>query len=170
MVHYAQHGGWELYVGNLTNIGSYNGLSPGQRKAIIWTNAGILLFWPLGTNISEMLIEIYTFSLKKMHLKMSSGKWRPSCLSLNVLIPLLTLWPSQPDPLSSLAGLGCSRDPYLGPCLLGVGFQWLHHDNYNNPVYQERYCTCPVNSLIPLEMWQNLLSTSELHRISLMRS
>ena len=26
-----------------------------------------------------------TFSFKKMYLKMSSGKWRPSCLGLNVL-------------------------------------------------------------------------------------
>ena len=25
-----------------------------------------------------------TYSFKKMHVKMSSGKWRPSCLGLNV--------------------------------------------------------------------------------------
>ena len=69
----------------LTSIGSDNALLPGRCQAIIWTNAGILLIGPLGTNFSEILIEIYTFSLKKMHLKMSSGKWRPSCLSLNEL-------------------------------------------------------------------------------------
>ena len=40
----------------------------------------------MGTNFSEFLIEIYTFSLKKMHLKMSSGKWRPLSLGLNVFI------------------------------------------------------------------------------------
>ena len=62
-----------------------NGLSPERRQAIIWTNAGILLIGPLGTNFSEILIEIYTFSFKKRHLKMSSGKWRPFCLGLNVL-------------------------------------------------------------------------------------
>ena len=33
----------------------------------------------------KALIEIYTFSFKKMHLEMSSGKWKPSCLGLNVL-------------------------------------------------------------------------------------
>ena len=33
-------------------------------------------------------IEIDTFSCKKMHLKMSSGKWRPFCLDLNVLTTL----------------------------------------------------------------------------------
>ena len=40
---------------------------------------------PLGTNFSEILIEIYTFSFKKMQLKILSGKWRPFCLGLNEL-------------------------------------------------------------------------------------
>ena len=53
-------------------IGSDNGLSPGQRQAIIWTNAGILLIGPLGTNFSEIFMEIYTFSVKKMHWKMAA--------------------------------------------------------------------------------------------------
>ena len=44
-----------------------------------------MLIGPLGINISEMLIEIHKFSFKKIHLKMSSGKWRPLCLGLNVL-------------------------------------------------------------------------------------
>ena len=35
-----------------------------------------MLIGPLGTNVSEILTEIDTFSFKKMHLKMSSGKWR----------------------------------------------------------------------------------------------
>ena len=34
-------------VGKLTTIGSNNGLSPGRRQTIIWTNVGILLIWPL---------------------------------------------------------------------------------------------------------------------------
>ena len=75
-----------ICVSNLTIIGSDNALSPGRRQAIIWTNAGILLIEPLGTNFSEILIEINTFSFKKMHLKKLSGKWRPFCLCLNVLI------------------------------------------------------------------------------------
>ena len=74
-----------ICVGKLTIIGSDNGLSPGRRQAIIWTNAGILLIGPLGTNFSEIVIEIRSFSFKKMHLKMSSGKWRPFCLGLNVI-------------------------------------------------------------------------------------
>ena len=69
----------------MTIIGSDNGLSPGRRQAIIWTNAGILFIGPLETNFIEILIGIQTFSFKKMHLKMSSAKWRPFCLGLNVL-------------------------------------------------------------------------------------
>ena len=72
-------------VSKLTIIGSYNGLSPGQRQAIAWTNDGVLLIAPLGTNFSEIVSKIHTFSLKKMHLKTSSAKWRPFCLGLNVL-------------------------------------------------------------------------------------
>ena len=73
--------------GNLTIIGSDNGLSPGRRQAMAWTNVEILLIGPVGTNFSEMLIEIHAFSFKKIHLKMSSGKWRSFCLGLNVLNP-----------------------------------------------------------------------------------
>ena len=72
-----------------TTTGSYNDLSPDRRQAIIWTNAGILLSGPLGTNFSDILIRIQTFSFKKMHLNMASAKWRPFCLGLNVLIKLI---------------------------------------------------------------------------------
>ena len=72
-------------MSKLTIIGSDNGLSPGRHQAIIWPNDGILLIWPPGTHFSEMLIEIYTISFKKMHVKMSPEKWRPFCLGLNVL-------------------------------------------------------------------------------------
>ena len=74
-----------LWVSKLTNIASDNGLSPGRRQAIIWNNAGILLIGPLGTNFGEILIEIHTFSLKKIRLKMSSAKCCSFCLGLNEL-------------------------------------------------------------------------------------
>ena len=74
-----------ICIGNLTIISSDNGLLPGRRQAIIWTNAGILLIRPLGTNFNEILIEILTFSFMKMRLKVLSAKWRPFCLGLNVL-------------------------------------------------------------------------------------
>ena len=63
-----------ICVGNLTIIGSDNGLSPGRRQAIIWTNAGILLIRTLGTNFNEILCEIHPFSFSKIHLKMSVWK------------------------------------------------------------------------------------------------
>ena len=81
-----------ICVGNLNIIGPDNGLSPGRRQTIIWTNAGILLVGPLGTNFSEILIEIHTFWFNKMRCKLSSEKWRPFCLGLNVLIPHFHEW------------------------------------------------------------------------------
>ena len=74
-----------ICVSKLNIIGSDNGLSPDRRQAIIWTNAGLLLIGPLGTNFSEIFIEILAFSFKKIRLKVSSAKWRPFCLGLNVL-------------------------------------------------------------------------------------
>ena len=74
-----------ICLSKLTIIGSDNSLLPGQRQAIICTNAGILLTGPLGTNVSETLVEIYKFSFKKMQLKMLSGKWWPFCLNLYAL-------------------------------------------------------------------------------------
>ena len=74
-----------ICVGKLTITGSDNGLSPDRRQAIIRTNAGLLLIGPLGTNFNEILIEILTFSFKKMHFKVSSAKWRLFCLGLNEL-------------------------------------------------------------------------------------
>ena len=74
-----------ICVSKRTIIGSDNGLSPSRRQAIIWNNAGLLLIEPLGTNVSEISIRIQTFSFKKLHLNMSSAKWRPFCLGLNEL-------------------------------------------------------------------------------------
>ena len=76
-----------ICVGNLSIIGSDNGLSPGRRQAIIWTNAGILFIGPLGTNFNEILLGIKIFSINAMQLKMSSAKWRQFCLGLNELNP-----------------------------------------------------------------------------------
>ena len=74
-----------ICVGKIIISGSDNGLSPDRRQAIIWTNAGLLSIEPLRTYFSENLIKIQALSLKKMHVKMSSAKWRPSCLGLKAL-------------------------------------------------------------------------------------
>ena len=46
-----------------------------------WNIVNSILRNKLQGNIDQ----IHTFSFKKMHLKMSSGKWRPFCLELNGL-------------------------------------------------------------------------------------
>ena len=68
-----------------TIIDSDNGLLPVQRHTIIWTNVGLSSFGPLGRDFSEIAIKIPQFLFKKMSLEMSSAKWWPFCLSLNVL-------------------------------------------------------------------------------------
>ena len=70
---------------NQVSIGSDNGLAPIRRQAIILTYAGLLSTGTLPTNFTEILIKIQNFSFMKMHMKISSAKWRPFCLSLNEL-------------------------------------------------------------------------------------
>ena len=79
------HWGWvmKIRVSKFTIIVSDNGLSPGRRQAITWTNSGILLIRTRGANFNDILSK--TFSFKKMHLKMSSEKG-PFDLGLDVLI------------------------------------------------------------------------------------
>ena len=85
--HHLTHWCWEMHIciGKLTIVGADNGLLPSRRQAIIWTNAGMLLIRPLEANFNGILIEIHIFSFKRMHLKCSSGKWRPFSPGLNVL-------------------------------------------------------------------------------------
>ena len=73
-----------ICASKLITIGSDNGLSHSRHQAIIWSNARILLIWPIGTNFNEISIDIHTFSFNKIHLKMLSGKYCPFCLGLNV--------------------------------------------------------------------------------------
>ena len=78
---------WPIYASaQHANIASDNGLSPVRRQAIIWTNAGILSIRPRVTYFSGILIEIPQFHSTKCTWKCRLRKWRPSCLSLNMLI------------------------------------------------------------------------------------
>ena len=95
-----------ICVSKLTIIGSDNALSPGRRQAIIWTNAGILLIRTLGTNFSEILGKIHSFSFKKLHLKMSSAKRLPFSLGLNELNAILYYIYFVCDPLTQIYHLG----------------------------------------------------------------
>ena len=78
-----------ICVSKLTIIGSDNGLSPNRRKAISWTNGGILLIRSLETNFSAILSEIYIFfnqenSLENVVWKMASILSRPQCVKCDL--------------------------------------------------------------------------------------
>ena len=78
-----------ICISKLTIIGSDDGLSPGHRQAIIWTNAGISLIGPLGANFSEIMIKMKAFSLTNLNLKVLSAKVaamssRPKCVKKEV--------------------------------------------------------------------------------------
>ena len=74
-----------ICVSKLTIIGSDNGLSPGRRQAIIWSNAGILLIGPFGTNFRDILIEIHIYFFREDALEIVVRKLvtilsRPQCV------------------------------------------------------------------------------------------
>ena len=64
---------------NWVSIGLDNGLSPDRRQAIIYSNAGILLIWPLGTKVSEIRIKIQSLPFTNVQLKILPEKWRALC-------------------------------------------------------------------------------------------
>ena len=72
-----------ICVSRLTITGADNGLSPGHRQAIFWTNAEILLTGPLRTN----LIEIPTFSFRKIDVvwKMAAFLSRHQCVKMSFI-------------------------------------------------------------------------------------
>ena len=94
LTHYSQV--MHICVGQLTLIGSDNGLLPGRRQVNILASARILLIRALGTKFNESVIKMHAFSFIKMHWKMSSGKWRPLCLGLTVL-RLIWMFAGQTD-------------------------------------------------------------------------
>ena len=57
-----------------------------QRQAIIWTNDGLLSVQPQGTYLNEILIKNLSIFIKKMHLKVVSGKMVAILSYLSVLM------------------------------------------------------------------------------------
>ena len=139
--------GTHICVSNLTIIDLDNGLLSGQRQAIIWTNAGILFIGPLGTNFSEILIKILTFSFKIMYLKVSSGKWRPFCLGLNVLMSITSC-----KTLTAISSKICSEVIYETFEFCGKMIcKYLYHVNkYIYPNLYESGIIC-AEELIPIK-------------------
>ena len=156
---YLTHWGWVMHicVGKLTIIGSDNSLSPGRHQAIIRTNAGILFIGTLGTNFSEILIEIHTFSFRKMHLKMSSGRWRPFCLCLNMLNELVE---KRHKPSVLCLFCTCPFKCRVCPKNCAHDFDGLVQERRNSSVLAMELrlsCTnpsiCPLHILLWLDTW-----------------
>ena len=85
-VKYGPHGQyWRLVFNSSPPSAAYmrkwtrSALFQNRWQAITWTNAELLSIGLLVTNFSEILIKIRNFSFIKIHLKMSSSKWRPFC-------------------------------------------------------------------------------------------
>ena len=74
-----------ICVSNLTIIVSDNGLSPGRHQSHYPNQCCFIVNWNLRKKFQWIIIEIKTFSVKNMQLKMSSGKWRPFCSIFHVL-------------------------------------------------------------------------------------
>ena len=73
-------------VSKLTIISSDNGLSPGRRQAIIWTNDGILLIGPLGTKLQwnfnyNSNIFIHKNAFEDVVWKMAAILSQPQCVN-----------------------------------------------------------------------------------------
>ena len=72
-----------ICVAYLTTIASDNGLSPSRHQAIIWTNAGILLIRPIGTNFNfnrNSLIFIQENAFKDVICEKAAILSRPQCV------------------------------------------------------------------------------------------
>ena len=93
------------------------------------------LIGPWGTNLTEIFIKIQQFYFKKMHLKMLSGKWQPSCLGLNKSSQAVFETPPRPHWVNSLAPSGatwCQRTwstltlPWVNQCWLIINWVLWH--------------------------------------------
>ena len=77
---------WHLCVNKLGPNLLVNDRSRNRCQAIIWSNPIIVLIGSLGTNFSETWTETHRFSFTEINLKVSSARYRPSCVRFNVVI------------------------------------------------------------------------------------
>ena len=69
-----------ICVSKLTVVGSDNGLPPGRRQAIVWTNAEILLIGPSGTCFRNLNRNSYVFIQENAFCKMAAICFWPQCV------------------------------------------------------------------------------------------
>ena len=169
-----------ICVGSLTIISSDNGLSPGRRQAIIWTIAGILLFGTFGTNFSQILSKIHTFSFKKISFenvvcKMAAILSRPQYVKtiyvefriwaqllikslfyfFHILVEMVTLHSKLNNFINSIHKMGDIRFQIaVNPCILWVGFQKV----FTRVIaLLWSYCMCDVSSYFSVVVYLRLL-------------
>ena len=73
-----------LCVRKLATIGSDNGLSPGRRQIHYLNQCWYSVNWSLGDKLQWNLNRNFCIFIQENAFECSSGKWRPSCLGLNV--------------------------------------------------------------------------------------
>ena len=78
-----------ICISKLCIIGSDIVLSPKRHQASIWFKDGILLIGPWEQTSAKILMEISTFSFKKMHMEFSSGNGWPFYTEPNVLMAVV---------------------------------------------------------------------------------
>ena len=143
---------------NRISFVSDDGLSPIWRHAIIWTKARLLLIGSLGANFSEILIEIQNFPFTKMHLKISSVKWRPFCPGerwVNGKAPnhVMMTWPTDmySPHFNAESDPGSSHGKTLDCCqaLLVKSFstkqRWLARTLHHSLILIAIYALCTLN-------------------------
>ena len=74
-----------ICVTKITIIGSDNGLAPIRRQAIIWTNAGIMLFWTLRNKLQWNFNQNPYIFNQENAFENAVWKMEAICLGLNVL-------------------------------------------------------------------------------------
>ena len=130
-----------IFVGKLTIIGSENGLAPGRRRAIFWTNTGILLIEPLGTNFGDISIRIQIFIQENALdniCEMASILSRPQC------VKLATKGGCKPPPRGTWNVL------HYRPNDPGKGSNRIHLirlENYQWPIFPPNNLKLPFDSL-----------------------
>ena len=106
----------QICVSELTIIGSDNGLSPGHRQAIIWTNDAILLIQTFRIHFSEIVENFIHFHSRQCISKCQENGGH--LVSASVIILMLPIWMQE-----------CFHINLKYPRILqdfNVHFEWCH--------------------------------------------
>ena len=93
-----------------------------------------MLIGPLGTNFSEISMEIHSVLLKKVHLKLLSAKWQPFYLGLNVLTWILLI---NQDPRIKSAKMAYLSNIFTSMSFFQVGRYHQHQLQQENIIHHQ---------------------------------